>query len=151
MPSGEIAARLKADVVAAMKARDKQRLQVLRMLQAAVKQIEIDQRVELDDEGVVKVVRSYAKKVKDSLAGARDAGRDDLVAGAEAELALVEQYLPAEMSDDEIAKLVEAAVAETGAEGMKDMGRVMKAAMAAFAGRADGSRVSAAVKKRLAG
>jgi len=148
MPSGEIAARLKADVVAAMKARDKQRLQVLRMLQAAVKQIEIDQRVELDDEGVV---RSYAKKVKDSLAGARDAGRDDLVAGAEAELALVEQYLPAEMSDDEIAKLVEAAVAETGAEGMKDMGRVMKAAMAAFAGRADGSRVSAAVKKRLAG
>ena len=149
MASGEIAGRLKADTVTAMKAKDKNRLQVLRMMQAAIKQVEIDERVELAEDRVVKVIQSYAKKVKDSLAGARDSGREELVAAAEAELEIVGGYLPAELEDAELERLVAAAIAETGAESPRDMGKVMKAVMPGVAGRADGSRVSAAVKKHL--
>lgn len=151
MASGEIAGRLKSEVVAAMKAKRKDRLQVLRMLQAAIKQIEIDERRELNQDGVIKVVQSYAKKVKDTLAGARDGGRDDLVAAAEAELAVVAEFLPPEMDDAELERIVAETIDETGAEGPRDMGKVMKAVMPKVAGAADGSRVSAAVKKRLIG
>jgi len=149
MASGEIAGRLKADIVTAMKAKDKNRLQVLRMMQAAIKQVEIDERVELEEDRVVKVIQSYAKTVKDSLAGARDSGRGELVAAAETELEIVGAYLPAELEDAELERLVAAAIAETGAESPRDMGKVMKAVMPGVAGRADGSRVSAAVKKHL--
>lgn len=151
MAKSELAARLQSETVAAMKAKDKERLAVLRMLQSAVKQVEIDTRAEPDDEGVVAIVRAYAKKVKDSLQGARDAGRDEMVAAAEAELAVVQEFLPAELDDAALEACVKAAVAETGATTMKDMGRVMKAAMAKTAGQADGSRVSATVKRLLAG
>ena len=151
MSTSELAARLKADVIAAMKAKDKERLTVLRMLQAAVKQVEIDTRTELDDAGVVKVLQSYRKKVRDSLAGARESGRDELVAQAEAELAVVESYLPAELDDAELEALVREVIAETGAASMKDMGQVMKGVLAKAAGRADGSRVGPIVKSLLAG
>ena len=134
-----------------MKAKDKDRLQVLRMLTAAVKQIEIDTREELDDDGVVKVVRSYAKKVKDSIQGARDAGRDEMIEALEAEAAVVAEFLPAEMEDAVLEGLVREAIDEVGATSMKDMGKVMKPAMAKIAGRAEGGRVSAVVKKLLAG
>jgi uncharacterized protein YqeY len=146
-----MAARLKSETVAAMKAKDKDRLQVLRMLTAAVKQIEIDTREELDDEGVTKVVRSYAKKVKDSLQSARDAGRDEMAAALEIEASVVAEFLPAEMDDATLEGLVREAIDECGATSMKDMGKVMKPAMAKIAGRAEGGRVSAAVKKLLAG
>ena len=151
MAKSELAARLKTETVAAMKAKDKDRLQVLRMLSSAVKQIEIDTREELDDEGVTKVVRSYAKKVKDALQGARDAGRAEMVAALEAETAVVAEFLPAEMDDATLEALVREAIEECGATSMKDMGKVMKPAMAKIAGRAEGGRVSAAVKKLLAG
>ncbi len=151
MSKSELANRIQQDTVAAMKAKDKDRLTVMRMMQAAIKQVEIDTREELDDEGVQKVLRAYLKKVKDSLAGARDSGRAELTAKAEAELDLVQSYLPAELDDEALADIVREAIAETGAETMKDMGKVMKAAMAKTGGRADGNRVSALVKSLLAG
>jgi len=150
MPS-EIVARLKQDTIAAMKAKDKVLLGVLRQLQAAVKQVEVDQRIELDDEGALKVIQSYAKKVRDTLDAAQKAGRAEMQAEAEAELAVVKAYLPAELDDDALAALVDQAVAEVGAAGPQDMGAVMKAVMPKVAGRADGGRISAMVKKRLVG
>ncbi len=149
MAKGERAARLQTEIVVAMKAKDKQRLGVLRMMQAAVKQVEIDTREELDDDGVVQVLTAYARKVKDQIKSFGEGGRDELLAKAEAELVLVSEYLPAELTDDELAVLVAEAVAETGAAGPADMGRVMKAVLPRVAGRADGGRVSALVKKTL--
>ena len=151
MPESSTAARLKAEVVAAMKAKDKERLGVLRMLQAAVKQVEVDERRELTDADVTKILASYARKVKDQLAGAEQGGRAELVDRCRNELAVVQEFLPAELEDAELERLVDEAVAETGAAGPQDMGKVMKAVMPKTAGRADGGRVSAAVKRRLAG
>jgi len=150
MPS-EIAARVKSDTIAAMKAKEKERLGVLRQLGAALKQVEVDKREELDDDGALKVIQSYAKKVKDTLAAAQNADRAEMAAEAEAELVIVQEYLPAEMDDDALAALVVDAVAETGAAGPQDMGNVMKAVMPKVAGRADGGRVSAMVKSKLLG
>jgi len=150
MPSA-IAAQLKQDVIAAMKAKDKPLLGVLRQLQAAVKQVEIDTRKELDDDGVLKVFQAYAKKVRDTLESAEKAGREEMAAEARTELAMVKTYLPAELSDDELAAAVDEAIAEAGAQGPQDMGKVMKAVMPRTAGRADGSRVSALVKQILVG
>ena len=151
MAPSELANRLKAEVVTAMKAKDKDRLGVLRMLQAAVKQVEVDERRELSDTDVVKILTSYARKVKDQLAGAESSGRPEAVAQAQAELAIVQEFLPAEMDDASLEKAVREAIAESGAAGPQDMGKVMKAVMPRTAGRADGSRVSALVKKLLAG
>ena len=150
MPS-DIAARLKADVIAAMKAKDKERLSVLRQLQAALKQVEIDARVELDDERTVDILMSYAKKVRDSLEGAEKANREDLAAGARQELAVVQVYLPAALGDDELAAIVDEVIAETGAASPKDMGTVIKAVMPRVKGQAEGARVSAMVKSKLVG
>jgi len=151
MAKSEIAARLQQDVITAMKAKDKGRLGVLRMLQAALKQVEVDQRKELEDAEVMKVLTSYGRKVKDQISSYGDAGRDELRQAAEAELEIVAEYLPEEMSDEELTALITAAVAETGAVGPQDMGKVMKAVLAQTSGRADGGRVSALVKKSLVG
>ncbi len=147
--ASEIAARIKADVIAAMKAKEKNKLGVLRMLQAALKQVEVDQRKELQDEDVLKILQSYAKKVKDAMQGARDAHRDDLVAENEKELAIVQTYLPAALDDDALESVVREAIAEVGATSPKDMGKVMPVAMAKVMGRAEGGRVSGIVKKLL--
>jgi len=151
MAKSEIAAKLQQEVIAAMKAKDKERLGVLRMLQAAVKQVEVDQRKELTDEDVLKILSSYARKVKDQISSYGDAGRGELKAAAEKELGIVSEFLPAEMSDEELAGIIAAAVAETGAAGPQDMGKVMKAVLARTSGRADGGRVSAMVKQSLTG
>ena len=151
MAKSEIAARLQTEVVAAMKAKDKPRLGVLRMLQSAVKQVEVDERRELTDEDVIKVLGSYAKKVKDQIKSYGEGGRDDLKTAAETELTIVEEFLPAQLSDEKLEEIVQATIAETGAAGMADMGKVMKAVMPKTGGQADGSRVSAMVKKLLAG
>jgi uncharacterized protein YqeY len=151
MGKSTIAARLQSDVITAMKAKDKKRLGVLRMLQAAIKQVEVDERRELADADILKVFTSYGRKVKDQIKSYGDGGREELKSAAETELAIVGEYLPAEMSDGELEKIVLAAVAETAAAGPQDMGKVMKAVMPHTAGRADGQRVSAMVKKTLAG
>lgn len=151
MAKCELAAQLHKEVVAAMKAKDKERLGVLRMLQAAVKQVEVDERRDLKDEDIRKILSSYSRKVKDQISSYGDAGRDELCQAAELELKIVSEFLPAEMSDDELAAVVAAAVTETGAAGPQDMGKVMKAVLAQTVGRADGGRVSALVKKSLVG
>jgi len=151
MAVNELQGRIKTEVIAAMKAKDKERLGVLRMLQAAIKQVEVDERRDLDDGDVLKVLTSYARKVKEQVKSYGEGGRDDLRASAEAELAVVGEFLPAELGDAELAELVRAAVAECGASGPGDMGKVMKTVLPRVAGRADGGRVSALVKRILAG
>ncbi len=151
MAQSEIAAKLKSEIVVAMKANDKARRDVLRMLQAAVKQVEIDTRQELTDADVMKVLTSYGRKVKDQIKSYGEGGRDELQASAKAELEIVNEFLPVEMGDDELEAIVRGAVDETGATGPQDMGKVMKVLMPRTAGHADGSRVSAMVKKILVG
>jgi hypothetical protein len=149
MATCELAARLQAAVIAAMKAKEKERLGVLRQMQAAIKQIEIDERRELADADVLKILSSYAKKVKDTLASTVGTGRDDLKSAAEAELAIVNEFLPAEIGDVELETLVRQAIATSGAQSAAEFGKVMKTAVPLTTGRADGSRVSAMVKRLL--
>ena len=151
MSKSEIAVRLQQEVVTAMKAKDRDRLGVLRMLRAAVKQVEVDERRDLTDEDILRVLTSYGRKVKDQIASYGEGGRPELQAAAEAELIIVGEFLPEELDDAELETLVREAVAATGASGPQDMGKVMKAVMPRTAGRADGSRVSALVKRILAG
>ena len=149
MAQSETAARLQADIITAMKARDKERLGVLRMMQAALKDREVNERKELDENDVVEVLIRYGRKVRDQLQGCRDAGRDEQVVVVEAELAIVGAYLPAELGDEELAALVDETIAEVGASGPRDMGQVMKAVMPKVGLGVEGSRVSALVKARL--
>jgi len=149
MATSELAARLQAAVIAAMKAKDKDRLGVLRQMQAALKQVEIDDRRELSDADVLKILSSYVKKVKDTLASTVAAGREDLKAAAEAELAIVNEFLPAELGDAELENLVRQGLAESGAQSAADFGKAMKAVVPLTTGKADGARVSAMVKRLL--
>ena len=151
MAKSEIAAKMKSEIVAAMKAKDKVRLSVLRMMNAAVKQVEVDSRIDVTDADVLKILTSYGRKVKDQVKSYGEAGREELRTAAVAELAIVSEFLPAEISDDELRAIVVAAVTEAGASGPQDMGNVMKAVMPKTSGRADGSRVSAMVKEILVG
>jgi uncharacterized protein len=143
--------RLQTDLVTAMKAREKQKVSVLRMLSARIKDAVIEKRSELDDAEVQKLLLTYAKQREDGLVEARKAEREDLAAQEEFELKLVRAYLPEPLSDAELSSLVGEVVASTGAATMKDMGRVMKAAIDRADGRADGNRISAAVKSHLSG
>ncbi len=151
MARSELAGRIQTDIITAMKAKDKARLGVLRMMQAAVKQVEVDERRDLDDSDVVKILTSYGRKVKDQIKSYGDGGREELLRAAETELAIVAEFLPEEMSDEEVEKIVRACVEEAGASGPQDMGKVMKLVMPRTAGRADGGKVSALVKKVLLG
>jgi uncharacterized protein YqeY len=132
-----------------MKAREKEKLGVLRMLQAAIKQAEIDGRKELDEAGVISVLSSYARKVKDQVSSYREAGREELLAVAQREQDLVASFLPSALSATELAGLVREAITETGATSPRDLGKVMKVIMPKVAGRADGAQVSATVKELL--
>jgi uncharacterized protein YqeY len=146
--------RIASDLAAAMKARDAARTSTLRMAKAALKNREIDKRAALDDAEAVKVLQGLVKQREDSVEQFRKAGRAELVAKEEAELAVLSGYLPQQASEAQIQAAIERAVAETGAAGPRDMGKLMKAALAALeqAGTpADGKRVSEAARKRLGG
>lgn len=145
-----LAERINEDMKAAMRAKDSARLDAIRMLRAAIKQKEVDGRTTLDDAGIVAVIDKLAKQRRDSIDAFRKAERQDLVDKESAELALLESYLPARLSAEEVAAEVQALLAELGASGPADMGRAMGAAKARFAGRADMGAVSAAVKAALA-
>ena len=142
--------RITDDMKSAMRAKDAPRLLTIRGLLAALKQREVDERIELDDAAVVAIVDKLVKQRKDSIAQFTAGGRQDLVDKESAELQVLEGYLPARLGADEIAAEVDEIVAETGAAGPADMGKVMAAARQRFAGRADMSLVSAAVKSALA-
>jgi uncharacterized protein YqeY len=143
--------RITDDMKAAMRAKDSERLSAIRMLLAALKQKEIDERITLDDAMVVAIVDKLIKQRKDSLDQFRKAGRDDLADKEAAELLVLEVYLPQRLSGDEIDAAVRAIVAELGAKGPGDMGKVMAAVKQALAGKADMGLVSGAVKRALAG
>ena len=138
------------DMKTAMRAKDSQRLGTIRLLLAAMKQKEVDERVALNDVAVVAIVDKLIKQRKDSLQAFQSAGRTDLADKEAAELTVLEAYLPARLSADDIMKEVQAIVAELGAKGPGDMGKVMGAVKTRLAGKADMGQVSAAVKAALA-
>jgi len=139
------------DMKAAMRAKDSERLGTIRLLQAAMKQKEVDERVELDDAAVVGIVDKLIKQRKDSIDAFQKAGRQDLADKEAAETKVLQAYLPARLSADEVAAEIRAIVAELGAKGPGDMGKVMGAAKQRLAGKAEMGQVSAAVKAALAG
>jgi uncharacterized protein len=147
--------RITADLRTAMKARDRARTSALRMAVSALKNQAIAQgdgpQGTVTDAEAEKVLASEVKRRREAAAAYRDAGRREQAEAEEAEAAVYQAYLPEQLSDEELSTLVEAAIAEVGAEGPRDMGQVMKAVMPNVGGRADGSRVSAVVKERLAG
>ena len=133
----------------AMKARDDLRLSAVRMVRSAIRNREIDLKRELDDQGVIEIISSLAKQRRESIRLYGEGNRSDLVEKEEAELAILLGFLPAQLSGDEIAELVARVIRETGAQGSKDMGRVMKALTPLTAGRADGKTVSDTVRELL--
>lgn len=139
------------DMKTAMRAKDSERLGTIRLLLAALKQKEVDERVELDDAMVVAIVDKMVKQRKDSIAAFTTGGRADLADKEAAEIKVLEVYLPQRMSADEVAAAVKAIVAELGASGPGDMGKVMGAVKTRLAGKADMGQVSAAVKSALTG
>ncbi|GAA2735488.1 GatB/YqeY domain-containing protein [Pedococcus aerophilus] len=152
MTVSSLKATVQSDLTSAMRARDQVRSGTLRMALTAMTNEEVSgtEARELSDDEVLRVLAKEAKKRKEASAAYTDAGRPELAAKEDAELAILEAYLPAQLSDDELATIVAAAIESTGATGMQQMGQVMKAANGVVAGRADGGRVAAVVKASLA-
>ncbi|MCA1832243.1 MAG: GatB/YqeY domain-containing protein [Actinomycetota bacterium] len=149
MADGGMRARIGDDMRAAMKERDQVKVGTLRMLMTAIKNTEVEKIHELSDEETLDVIAKEAKRRRESIDAYGEAGRTDLVDKETAELRVLEAYLPERMSEDELAKLVDEAVAESGASSPKQMGDVMKILMPKLRGRADGGQVSALVKAKL--
>lgn len=143
--------RITEDMKAAMRAKDGARLGAIRFLQAAIKQKEIDERITADDTAVLAIIEKLIKQRKDSIQQFQQAARADLVEKEQAELLLLQGYLPQQMSEAELDQAIGAAIAEVGASGPQAMGKVMAALKARLAGRADIGKASALVKARLAG
>ena len=143
--------KLTEDMKTAMKARDQERLDALRLALAAVKQREVDERITLDDAGVIAVIEKMIKQRRDSIAQYEKAARQDLADREKFEIRVIETYLPQQLSPSEIDAIVAEAVQSMGAKGPQDMGKVMGAVKPRLAGRADMGKVSALVKARLAG
>ena len=144
-------AKITDDMKAAMKAREAERLSAIRLMLAAIKQIEVDERKDLSDPEVISVIERMIKQRRDSIAQFQAAGRKDLVDKETFELDLLSSYLPKQLSDDEIASEITAVLAQTGAQGPSSMGKVMGLLKGKLAGRADMAKVSALVKAKLVG
>ena len=143
--------RIKEDMKASMKGGDKARLGVIRLILAAVKQIEVDERIELDNDRTILTLDKMLKQRRESIRLFSEAGRDDLVAIEEAEVKVIQDFLPQALSEEEIDVMVKDAVTESGAEAVKDMGKVMALLKTKMQGRADMSVVSVKIKAALAG
>ena len=141
--------QLTEDMKAAMKSGDKHSLGVIRLINAAIKQREVDERIELDDAAVIAAMEKMVKQRKDSVSQFDAAGREDLSAVERAEIVVIEKYLPAKLGEAEILAAIDAAIAETGASGPADMGKLMGALKPKLAGQADMGLVSALVKKKF--
>ena len=142
--------QIKNDMKEAMKAKEVQKRDALRLLLSAVKQIEVDERKELTDEDVNKIIQKQVKQRQDSAAQFKDAGRDDLLEKEEAEIAIFMAYMPKQLDDTEVEAAVKEIIEKVGATSMKDMGKVMGMASKDLAGKADGKRINEFVKKLLA-
>jgi len=141
--------RILDDIKTAMKAGDKPRLGTLRLMSAAIKQIEVDERIELDELRTITVLDKMLKQRRESIAQYEKANREDLIAVEQSELVLIQEYMPAALSDDEIASVIDDAVTSSGASSIKDMGKVMGIVKPTLQGKADMSIVSQIIKQRL--
>ncbi|BAF72644.1 GatB/YqeY domain-containing protein [Sulfurovum sp. NBC37-1] len=141
--------QIKNDIKEAMRAKETAKRDTLRNIQAAIKQIEVDERRELSDADVEAILMKYLKQREDAKGQFADAGRNDLVEKEEAEITLVKSYLPEPMSDEELEGILNEIIAQTGAQSMKDMGKVMGAAKKKVGSRADGGRINQIVKRLL--
>jgi len=141
--------RIIDDMKLAMKAKDKQALKAVRMILGAIKQKEVDDRIELDDAKVMAVIQKMVKQRKDSISQFSDAGRTDLVEVEEAELLVINSYMPKQLSNEEIAAAVEKAITDSGADSMKDMGKLMGILKVRLDGKADMGQVSRLIKDKL--
>ncbi|RKZ97547.1 MAG: GatB/YqeY domain-containing protein [Gammaproteobacteria bacterium] len=147
--SSPLKVTIQDNVKAAMRAKEKERLATLRQITAAIKQIEVDTRQDLDDDGIITVLTKMCKQRRDSLSQFQEAGRDDLATIEIAELAIIDEFMPAALSDDEIANEIKAVIAELNAIGPRDMGNVMNTLRPKLQGRADMGAVSGLVKAAL--
>lgn len=145
----ELKQRITEDMKTAMRAKEKDKLMTIRNILAVIKQQEVDTREELDDTAVLAIIDKLAKQRRESIAQFSEAGRDDLVAQEELELGFIQDYLPEPLSDAEVEKLVADAIASTGAESMKDMGKVMAQIKPAAQGRADMGKISGMIKAAI--
>ena len=145
----ELQQRINDDVKTAMRNKDKDRLGVLRLITAAFKQKEVDERIELDDTMVLAIMNKMTKQIRDSIDQFEKAGRDDLAAKEAFELNIIQEYLPAQLSEDEISQIIAECVEASGAESAKDMGKVMGLLKPRLQGRADMGKVSGLVKQQL--
>lgn len=141
--------RIQQDVKDAMRAKEKQRLATIRLITAAIKQREVDERIELDDEQVLVVLDKMCKQRRESISQFEKAGRDDLIAREASELEIIQGYLPEQLGEDEIAAMIDTVMADTGASSIKDMGKVMGQLKPKLQGRADMAAVSALIKNKL--
>jgi uncharacterized protein len=143
-------AQITEDMKTAMRAKDSTRLGTIRLLQAAIKQREVDERIELNDADVIAVIEKMLKQRRDSITAYESANRADLADIEKAEVVVLQTYLPKQLTDDEVAALLEQVVADTEAVDMKDMGKVMAAIKPLVAGKADMGKISGLIKSRLA-
>ncbi len=142
-------AQILDDMKTAMRAKDSTRLETIRMLRAAIQRVEVDERIELDDSAVLGVVEKMIKQGRDSIEQFNNGGREDLSEKEQVTIDVLETYMPAQLSDDEVAAAVDQAIADSGAESIKDMGKVMGALKATLQGKADMGKVSGLVKSKL--
>ena len=149
MTDSALKTRINDDVKTAMRSKDKERLGTLRLLTAAIKQIEVDKRIELDDEQVIAVIEKMLKQRKDSIEQFEKAGRNELAEIEIKEVAILKEFMPEQLSDADVDTLIDEAIASTGAETMKDMGKVMGMLKAQLAGKADMGAVSGKIKAKL--
>lgn len=146
----QLKAQITEDMKNAMRAKDSARLGTIRLLQSAIKQREVDERIELDDNNVISVIEKMLKQRRDSINAYESANRKDLVDIEKAEVLVLQEYLPQQLTDSEINTILEKVVTETGAAGIKDMSKVMAAIKPLVAGRADMGKISGLIKTRLA-
>lgn len=149
MPGSELIQRIEADMKAAMRAKDKQRLGIIRMAMSEYKRIEIDERIELDDERVIRILDKMTKQRRESATQYLEADRQDLVDQENYEISVLQEYLPAQLDDAAIDQLLEESIAETGASSMQQMGQLMAALRPKVQGRADMAAIGKKVKARL--
>jgi hypothetical protein len=141
--------QIKSDIKDAMRAKDTRKRDTLRNIQASIKQIEVDERRDVSNEDIERILLKYAKQREDAIVQFKEAGRDDLVEKDQAELELVQSYLPKPFTDEELEDILKEVISTVGATSMKDMGKVMGSAKKAVGSRADGGRVNVIVKKIL--
>jgi uncharacterized protein YqeY len=149
MSGSDLKTKINEDMKTAMRAKDKERLGVIRLILAAIKQLEVDNRTALDDAGVLQVMDKMLKQRRDSISQFQSAGRDDLVQKEQFEVEVLQQYMPEALSEADLEQLIKDAIAATGAESMKDMGKLMNELRPKVQGRADMGQVSQKVKALL--